>query len=331
MNHIILICYLIAIFLGISSFTMSILARRRGNTSLNNSMLLFSTCLLIMCIYDMIIYYTDYFIAGYDNIELLRFGDCIIAILFVSWLSVEQKLTEEDILEGYYKMARVYTIAYAAVWCSATIIFSVDFMYTIKWILLVSDIVLIFMMLIGSIAYIVAALYKRADRDLTVYMVIITAMLIWNYGSYFWGETSVYWGNSKFIREPLDLTIIFWFVINIVMIYLVYRRAFVPAYFSSEEKAPEFCLEDRLDKVKEEYDLTDREKELVELIYEGRSNAEIAAALFISESTVKTHIYNIFKKMKIKNRMSVMRIVRDEEEPKPEQLEQSAESDSTDE
>ena len=97
------------------------------------------------------------------------------------------------------------------------------------------------------------------------------------------------------------------------MIYLTYRRAFVPAYFSSEEKAPEFSLEDRLERVREQYDLTDREKELVELIYEGRSNAEIAEALFISESTVKTHIYNIFKKMKIKNRMSVMRIVRDED------------------
>ena len=244
MNHIIIICYLIAIFLGISSFTMSILARRKGNTSLNNAMLLFSTCLLVMCIYDLIIYYTDYFIAGYDYIELLRLGDCIIEILFVSWLSVEQKLTEEDILESYYKMARVYAIAYASVWCISTIVFSVDFMYTFKWILLLSDIVLIFMMLIGSIAYIVAALYKRSDRDLTVYMVIITAMLTWNYASYFWGETSVYWGNSRFIREPLDLTIIFWFVINIVMIYLVYRRAFVPAYFSNGDKAPEFCLED---------------------------------------------------------------------------------------
>ena len=151
-------------------------------------------------------------------------------------------------------------------------------------------------------------------------------MLTWNYASYFWGETSVYWGNSKFIREPLDLTIIFWFVINIVMIYLVYRRAFVPAYFGSGESKPEFSLEDSLEKVKKEYDLTDREKELVELIYEGRSNAEIAEILFISESTVKTHIYNIFKKMKIKNRMSVMRIVRDEENPKQEQSGQAAET-----
>lgn len=325
MNHVILICYLIAIFLGISSFTMSILARRRGNTALNNSMLLFSICLLVMCIYDMVIYYTDYFIAGYNNIELLRFGDCIIAILFLSWLSLEQKLTEEDILESYYKMARGYAVGYAAVWCATTLIFSIEFMYTIKWILLVSDIVLIFMMLIGSIAYMVAALYKRSDRTLTVYMVIITAMLTWNYGSYFWGETSVYWGNSRFIREPLDLTIIFWFVINIVMIYMVYRRAFVPVYFNNEDKAPEFSLDDRLEQVREEYDLTEREKELVALIYEGRSNAEIAEALFISESTVKTHIYNIFKKMKIKNRMSVMRIVRDEDE-RPEMAETASES-----
>ncbi len=307
-------CYLVAIFLGISSFTMSILARRKGNTKLNNAMLLFSTCLLVMCIYDMLIYYTDYFIGGYDNIELIRIGDCIIAMLFLLWLSLEQRLTEENILEGYYKIARIYAIAYALVWCISTLVFSVEFMYAIKWILLVSDILLVLMMLIGSLSYIVAALYKRSDRDLTIYMVIITAMLTWNYGSYFWSETSVYWGNSKFIREPMDLTIIFWFVIGIVMIYLVYRRAFVPAYFSKEDKLQEFSLEERLEKVREQYDLTEREKELVELIYEGRSNAEIADQLFISESTVKTHIYNIFKKMKIKNRMSVMRIVRDEED-----------------
>lgn len=314
MNHIILICYLIAISLGIATFTMSILARRNGHSKLNTSILRFSVCLVIMCIYDMTIYYTNYFIAGYDSIELLRLGDCIIALLFIAWLSVEQKFTEEDILEDYYKMARVYTVAYAVVWGTSTLVLDIQFMYTIRWILIASDIVLILMMLIGSIAYIVAALYKKSDRELTVYMVIITAMITWNYVSYFWGETSVYWGNSSFVREPLDLTIIFWFIVNIVMIYLVYRRAFVPAYSVSDEKSPEDLLEEKLETVKTKYNLTEREKELTALIYEGRSNAEIAEALFISESTVKTHIYNIFKKMGIKNRMSVMKIVRDEDE-----------------
>jgi len=48
--------------------------------------------------------------------------------------------------------------------------------------------------------------------------------------------------------------------------------------------------------------LTAREKEILNLILEGKSNKEIASALFISPSTVKTHIHNIFKKMSVSSR-----------------------------
>ena len=70
------------------------------------------------------------------------------------------------------------------------------------------------------------------------YMTVTTAMLVWNYFSYFWGGASACWGNGQFVREPLDLTI-----------------------------------------------------------------------LFLSESTVKTHIYNIFRKLEVKNRIEAIRIV----------------------
>ena len=39
-----------------------------------------------------------------------------------------------------------------------------------------------------------------------------------------------------------------------------------------------------------------REQEIFALIIRGMSNAEIAAALYITESTVKFHIGNMFKK-----------------------------------
>ena len=55
--------------------------------------------------------------------------------------------------------------------------------------------------------------------------------------------------------------------------------------------------------------LRTREKELVELIYNGKSNKEIADILFLSESTVKTHIYNIFRKMDVKNRVGVICVI----------------------
>ncbi|MEV5572921.1 response regulator transcription factor [Spirillospora sp. NPDC052269] len=48
--------------------------------------------------------------------------------------------------------------------------------------------------------------------------------------------------------------------------------------------------------------LTRREVEVLTLIARGRSNAEIARELFISEATVKTHINNLFAKANLRDR-----------------------------
>ncbi|MCU0432197.1 MAG: response regulator transcription factor [Bacteroidia bacterium] len=48
--------------------------------------------------------------------------------------------------------------------------------------------------------------------------------------------------------------------------------------------------------------LSARETEVLELIAKGNSNAEIAAQLFLSLSTVKTHVSNLFVKMDVKSR-----------------------------
>lgn len=49
-------------------------------------------------------------------------------------------------------------------------------------------------------------------------------------------------------------------------------------------------------------ELTDREMEVLQEIASGKSNAEIAATLFISEKTVKTHITNILAKLHLSDR-----------------------------
>jgi DNA-binding NarL/FixJ family response regulator len=48
--------------------------------------------------------------------------------------------------------------------------------------------------------------------------------------------------------------------------------------------------------------LTDREAEVLRLIASGRSNGEIAALLFVSEATVKTHVHHIFAKTASRDR-----------------------------
>ncbi len=48
--------------------------------------------------------------------------------------------------------------------------------------------------------------------------------------------------------------------------------------------------------------ISDRELEVLQLISEGLSNQEIGERLFISESTIKTHVSSLFVKLDVKRR-----------------------------
>ena len=49
-------------------------------------------------------------------------------------------------------------------------------------------------------------------------------------------------------------------------------------------------------------DLSKREVEVLRLLGQGLTNAEIAARLYISTKTVATHVGNIFAKLQLRNR-----------------------------
>lgn len=55
-----------------------------------------------------------------------------------------------------------------------------------------------------------------------------------------------------------------------------------------------------------QYDLTDRERDIAELIAKGFNTSQISKELFISPNTVKNHVSNLFRKLEVSNRIELI-------------------------
>ena len=61
-------------------------------------------------------------------------------------------------------------------------------------------------------------------------------------------------------------------------------------------------------------DLTTREKQVLSLVVMGLSNGEIASKLYVSESTVKSHLGSAFRKLDVRSRAEAAQLVADPSE-----------------
>jgi DNA-binding CsgD family transcriptional regulator len=88
---------------------------------------------------------------------------------------------------------------------------------------------------------------------------------------------------------------------------LFYLRWFLKKYYLDHplplDKEPNW------ESIFSKYKISNREGEIMRLLFLGKSNKDIEDELFISIKTVKNHIFHIYKKLKVKNRVQLVNLV----------------------
>lgn len=114
------------------------------------------------------------------------------------------------------------------------------------------------------------------------------------------GETAGTLGTSIFTGTPMVVLASAVFALVIWLFFLLYHKLYNTAV------SPEEAEDRRLMEYMTRYGLSSREQEIFRLIIQGMSNIEIASAFYITESTVKFHTGNIFKKTGISSRLELI-------------------------
>lgn len=111
-----------------------------------------------------------------------------------------------------------------------------------------------------------------------------------------------------FTDLPYKLAYLSYSTFSLLIYFYISRHYF--HYYEREgaEKSPlpENLLLDK--------NISDREKEIIDLLIEGKSNREIGDVLFISYNTVKTHIRNIYRKLEVSSKLQLLYVIRNHPE-----------------
>lgn len=86
---------------------------------------------------------------------------------------------------------------------------------------------------------------------------------------------------------------------------------FIGIYINRKNGEKQLNTIEEIDELKiQELQITSREYEVLKHISEGLSNKEIGDKLFVSESTIKTHVSNLLVKLNAKRRTQALKIAK---------------------
>ena len=265
---------------------------------------------------------------------ILSFNICDFLILFfaeyVTANSTEIILIIENVLEialayALITMEAEYVKAKKSKWLKpaftamGSVVLCTDSAYESKLIEVSEDAYVILMSSLNLLPLIVAIyfciIYMKKVMEVSQNNVVKIYLIIYNFVFVFLCvivTLSLIDSRTQFNYIKYDKTIyvMFWFILNSMNAVFIWRSC--RSKETDTESLYENSIEKKLDRIATAAGLTDREKQIAMLIYEGKTNDEIGEELFLSTNTVKVHTSNLYKKIGVNNRIAAIKKIREE-------------------
>lgn len=275
-------------------------------------------------------FYDQYIIFLHPTNTAFRILDYLFWVCFIFyWIEYLDSMVDGVYLHKIKEVIKYGCLGYIVIWLFTTSqIWDIDFFIvslSSKMLFVLLDILFCLLSLFVVVLYIFRGRHQIQSRLSSLYIFAVSFALmvyvVWEFVHYI----RLFTGMDRpeaWELNPFNATAFFLFFTNLVTLIYVYHNDFAASFLTEqaieadrEIQGPAECavLEDTLSTtecaapdIALKHNLTPREKEVMEFVRKGFNNAEIAGELYISQNTVKHHIYNLFKKLEVKNRVELI-------------------------
>lgn len=278
-----------------------------------------------------IFYYQEKVFLQFDAALGLRVVDCLSLLLVIFfWIRTISYLIHDNGKRGILISSLIVAAARLIIVLPIMVFFTDDSYFienvAARYIYLYAEGILVAVIAILLLIFMMKSVNEIVIGIRRYYIVSISLLLlvfdIWNYKTevgLHWGKYGVSpWEAQRF--DPFGLTLC---LAELLTCIFIYRCDFSPGFVTNKAKeddvdslfSKEHSEQQILDMLAHKHQFTIREREVVELVYKGLTNPDIAEQMFISRNTVKVHIHNIYEKLDVSNRMELVHLVYSQNKP----------------
>ena len=317
MDKIIELGYILTMLISAACFTLHAVIRAKNLTSTSRILKWKSTTAFLFLI---LIYNVCDFLIIYLNGSLKAAS--------IAWIYVTENMLEICIAYAMICMERDYACAQNPHWLDiifvivAMVILYADSIYTLGPLFKSETVDVAVMTTLNLIPVILLAVFGlrfwnqgRAGRHygdpritdicMMIYSLVCVVLCVVSTASIVDSRTS-----HDFIGYDKEIYVAFWLVFNIFNLVFVWNSCVVDERNDAQRLQ---SSEEKLAAVMDSYSLSQREREIAELLYQGKNNKEIAAILYLSPNTIKVHASNLYRKLGAVNRVQAVQVLRGED------------------